>query len=149
MVGVEESSAVPEWARTDALNVHMTAIDVLCGIGEDERERSSKTGKGWWVVWARQRGEAESAGQRESTTPHSGSAEDYFGDTNQSGTSVNGRKAGDREILIVRRARDADSKLRAVSGWGMGGDSSKLDAARMGIGFDPRKYMEGIVRLGR
>jgi hypothetical protein len=149
MVGVEGSSAVPEWARTDALNVHMTAIDVLCGIGEDERERSSKTVKGWWVVWARQRRESESAGQEESTTPHSSSAEDYFGDINQSGTSVNGRKAGDREILIVRRARDADSKLRAVSGWGMGGDSSKLDAARMGIGFDPRKYMEGIVRLGR
>jgi hypothetical protein len=150
--GVEPSTGTSEWTRTDALNVHQTAVDLLCGIGEEDRERSCKTAKGWWLVWARQRKEIDSTGEGTSIYLHSGTAADYFTSTVLAGTHVNGRRAGDREILIVRRAREMDSKLRSVSGWGIGGDSkdsTKLDASRMGIGFDPRKYMEGIVRLGR
>jgi hypothetical protein len=60
-----------------------------------------------------------------------------------------GRRVG-REILLVRRAAEGEQrgKGRAVSGWGAG--TPKLEGAKMGIGFDARRYMEGMVmRFGR
>ena len=97
----------------------------------EERERSVRTGRGWWVVWARQQGRRRDDDEVE-------------GDSEQKDV------VGNREILVVRRARDSDGK-KGRSAWGIGGDGkeTKMDASRMGIGFDPRKYMEGIVRMGR
>jgi hypothetical protein len=152
-----------EWSRTDALNVHFAAVEILTGAGEEERERSAKTGKGWWIVWARRRraeGKPETDEDEENVTASNTVSsrpltttleEGYFG-PNEGTWPLGSRIPGDREILIVRRAKDADTrKSRVVSGWSLGGGDNKasLDSSRLGIGFDPRKYMEGIVRLGR
>lgn len=45
------------WARIDALNVHATllaSLSATSGVkGETALERTSKTARGWWVVWLR------------------------------------------------------------------------------------------------
>jgi hypothetical protein len=45
------------WARIDALNVHATLLASLSATsgakGETALERTSKTARGWWVVWLR------------------------------------------------------------------------------------------------
>ena len=120
--------------------------------GSGEAERSVKTGRGWWVVWARMDGDdghdvrdegdhghgddATTEGEREREVP------------GEERTGLR-RRVG-REILLVRRSGEAEQrgKGRVVSGWGSGGH--KLEGAKMGIGFDARRYMEGMVmRFGR
>lgn len=129
-----------EWTRQDAISAHLAAVEILSTVNLEERERSVKTGRGWWVVWARQHKESDGEMAQHEFSEGGPSKQEAL------------RPRGDREILIVRKTKEAGSgKSRVVSGWGFGesNDSSKLESSRMGIGFDPRAYMQGIVRLGR
>jgi hypothetical protein len=82
--------------------------------------------------------------------------QDYF-------SSQKAQSKPDTQIILVRRAQNVDSKGKnraSSSGWhlglgsmGLGGAASEagkiFDASKFGIGFDARKYMESIARLGR
>jgi hypothetical protein len=150
------------WSRAEAVGVHAAAVEVLCGVGSGERERSLKTGRGWWVVWARmdddEHGEhgddhderSDGDERDDGTVTERGDGEGEL-EVMESGDERTGlkRRVG-REILLVRRAADAEQKGkgRVVSGWGSGG-GHRLEGAKMGIGFDARRYMEGMMRFGR
>lgn len=45
----------PGWTRVEALNVHSQVLSTLQSVGGrgEESERTSKTSRGWWVVWMR------------------------------------------------------------------------------------------------
>ncbi|KAK5701616.1 hypothetical protein LTR97_004432 [Elasticomyces elasticus] len=52
----KEYGALPAgWTRLDALNVHSQVLSTLQGVQDKkhELERTSKTSRGWWVVWMR------------------------------------------------------------------------------------------------
>ncbi|KAK0935470.1 hypothetical protein LTR29_012943 [Friedmanniomyces endolithicus] len=51
-----EQAALPAgWTRLDALNVHSQVLSTLHDVkgNKSEMERTSKTSRGWWVVWMR------------------------------------------------------------------------------------------------
>jgi len=50
-----QSPVVSPWSRIEALNTHMQIITTYIATtkGEVEMERTSKTSRGWWVVWTR------------------------------------------------------------------------------------------------
>ncbi|KAK5127578.1 hypothetical protein LTR85_006918 [Meristemomyces frigidus] len=49
------NGAPPGWTRVEALNVHSQILSTLQSIKRNkaEIERTSKTSRGWWVVWMR------------------------------------------------------------------------------------------------
>ncbi|KAF7536194.1 hypothetical protein G7054_g4723 [Neopestalotiopsis clavispora] len=65
-----ETKQQTTWSRLEALSTHMQMLQTYGGTREDhsEVERTSKTSRGWWVVWTRV---LES---RENTTSSSGEA---------------------------------------------------------------------------
>jgi hypothetical protein len=133
--------------------VHAAAVEALLGVGRGDAERSVKTGRGWWVVWARMDGDDGHDVRDEDDHGHDDDAAAAEGGREREvpGEERTGlRRRVGREILLVRRSGEAEQrgKGRVVSGWGSGGH--KLEGAKMGIGFDARRYMEGMVmRFGR
>lgn len=47
------ASDVPSWNRLEALNVHSQILNTLQSVKtrKNDIERSSKTSRGWWVIW--------------------------------------------------------------------------------------------------
>lgn len=120
------------WTRVEALSVHSQILNTYSSTRRhtSEQERTSKTGRQWWVVWMR--------------LPHT--------PLRQSSSSKTFREA-----FLIRKASDyVSAELRKTSsrfgrdisgsntsaGWGSG----KLAE---GIGIDARKYIEGILSLNR
>ncbi|KAL1296876.1 hypothetical protein AAFC00_004491 [Neodothiora populina] len=51
-------SGPPNWTRLEAINVHSAILNTLSSTSSKERdrlerERTSKTSRGWWIVWMR------------------------------------------------------------------------------------------------
>jgi hypothetical protein len=151
------------WSRIDALNVHSAMLEVIRGTrdgneADDEVERSVKTGRGWWVVWMKVNDDDDGGGgggERKAKTPEQGD-DGYFDTRSGSGSGRSPTRDGSgKDVLLVRRARDASAlaekgKGRSVSGWGFGlKDGSRAESGGLGIGFDARRYVEGLVGIGR
>ncbi|KAF2665413.1 hypothetical protein BT63DRAFT_65504 [Microthyrium microscopicum] len=131
-------------SRADALNLHSAALEVLATVRTEEVERRVKTARGWWVGWARV------VINDKPTDEESEDEVDEWRARTSSGMGVPARRRG-REIVLFRRAKEAEKgKNRSVSGWslrGVGSEGSKLED--LGIGFDARRYVEGIMGFGR
>lgn len=171
--------APPPWTRVEAINVHSQILNTLTSTqrSRGEIERTSKTSRGWWVVWMRIRPSDTADDSAPSITVTSASA---------SGTSTpfdpDNRKPNhpllapdmSRIAFLVRKASDAAAASkssggsRAASGMGMGmfGLSSLRGvsaedttggaaagwgpgALAGGIGIDARRYVEGLLSLNR
>lgn len=63
LMGRTDGSPPPGWTRVEALNVHSQILNTLQSIrgNRAELERTSKTSRGWWVVWLRVPPSAEAA----------------------------------------------------------------------------------------
>ncbi|MCJ1356052.1 MAG: hypothetical protein MMC33_006046 [Icmadophila ericetorum] len=119
------------WTRIEALNVHSQILNTHTSTRRytSELERTSKTKRGWWVVWMRL--------PNASFTPFSYTPSNYH-----------------REAILIRKASDyttpnkissklySSSSASTTSGWGAG----KLAE---GIGIDTRRYIESILSLNR
>lgn len=136
------------WSRAEALNVHSSVLDMYASRRvRNERERSIKTGRGWWVVWMRIGGGEEGTWNDE---------------------IKEGFERQYKEAVLVRRARDAVSVLgerlggkRTTSGFlsfGLGaGRNAGMDVSSgwgpkglaEGVGVDARRYVEGLLSLSR
>ena len=119
------------WTRIEALNVHSQILNTHLSTRyhTSELERTSKTSRGWWVVWMR-------LPSGNSSTP-SGST------TYREAILV--RKASDQKpVSALRKASSAFGARTASSssGWGPG-------RLTEGIGIDTRKYIEGLLSLNR
>jgi hypothetical protein len=142
--GLEESP----WTRVEALNVHTQILNTWTATHDDrskegrvERERTVKTGRGWWILW-----------MRVSSTSNSGIE-------------------GDKEAFLVRKAtdhtasanrRDASStasgsrwllrdQKRDISGSSAGSRAGGTAMAGIseGVGVDARKWIDGLLSLNR
>lgn len=162
-------AALVPWTRLDALNVHSTILNTLAITKQhaDQIERTSKTGRGWWVVWMRLPTTGRTGGASlqpsGSGTEESSTRTVLEGDENLDHNNHETHKFA----FLVRRADDASaatkhsSGSRATSGmWNTltlrSTPADNHGAARGGnglntggIGFDARKYVEGLLSLNR
>ena len=127
----DSQEALP-WTRVEALSVHSQILNTYSSTRRHttEQERTSKTGRQWWVVWMR----------LPRTGPTGGTGSDAY-----------------REAFLVRKASDyvppAARKSgsifgREVSGSGAAGGWGAGKLAE-GIGIDARQYIEGLLSLNR
>ena len=119
------------WTRIEALNVHSQILNTHISTRRhiSELERTSKTKRGWWVVWMRLPNAPITPRCHMLPLPNC-----------------------HREAILIRKASDYTppskfgSKFYSTpstsSGWGPG----KLAE---GIGIDTRRYIEGILSLNR
>ncbi|GAB7352012.1 hypothetical protein MBLNU459_g2529t2 [Dothideomycetes sp. NU459] len=153
----------PPWTRIEALNVHSQILNTLMSVRDEKREleRTSKTSRGWWVVWMR---------IPPSTAHPSMPANDA--EINQPQTNPLERE--DRRVedciiaFLVRKSSDAvrsgaagrnvssrvtsamfafagaatEDQQPGQPGWSAGNLAG-------GIGIDARRYVEGLLSLNR
>lgn len=166
--------AVPGWTRVDAMNVHSQILNTLASVRKrrTEIERTSKTSRGWWVVWMKVPPSSSSA-DRTASDADSADMKTLTGTT----TPVAARAIPQdlsRIAFLVRRASDspatttATSSSRAMSNmfsnmtFGLAGTGRSEEevtggasagwgpqALAGGMGVDARKYVEGLLSLGR
>lgn len=136
----------PPWSRLEALNVHSQFLTTYIDTRSQplDVERRCKTGRGWWLVWARvpkQRNEATSE-------------PDAHGHDRP------------REVYLVRKANDTSRRTNSASGLRFFRDLSGVSSSGAGspappaasgsigrgeklvmegLGFDTRKYMETLL----
>lgn len=131
--------AYKPWPRIDALNVHATllaSLSATSGVkGETALERTSKTARGWWVVWLRM---PPSLASDDARPGHGGSGSEVGGDTpEESGLDSQGgaystlglpsslrptATVGEthRVAFVVRRAGENGAGSGVASGAGQG-----------------------------
>ena len=136
------------WTRVEALSVHTQILNTWSATHDDrsvggglERERTVKTGRGWWILWMR------------------------VPSTSNDGIEL------DKEAFLVRRAtdnialakrRDANSsaggsrwllrdQTRDITGSSTGGRAGTTGMAGIseGVGVDARKWIDGLLSLNR
>jgi hypothetical protein len=172
------------WTRIESLNVHSQILTTVSSVqrNPNEYERTSKTTRGWWVLWMKLPPSLQDGGQEEeeerggaslehvpsdetiappaSSTPDSAATwhrEEQKNDTNRVAILV--RKASDSVPAAPKNSSLAVSSMwnslslrsnptsdaitgGASAGWGP-------QALAGGIGIDARKYVEGLLSLGR
>ena len=177
---VSDANRRPPWTRIEALNVHSQILNTLSSVKArpKEIERTSKTNRGWWVVWMKMapsatatQEEADSGDQGGMSAPNAASVQSNSGDS----VERHGSEAQPnmhRTAFVVRKAPESSSTTsistsssRAMSGmfgnmsFGFGsredetagGASASWGPAALtsGIGVDARKYVEGLLSLNR
>lgn len=156
----------PDWTRMEAINVHSQILNTLIATkpNKSETERTSKTSRGWWVVWMRIPSSPSEDGPL-------GRHRDVFEDCR---TAFLVRKASDGLAGPVRAqvgAGTGGSRVGSMSGmfgglggfggFGLGGgggggpsaseerEEAQAQAVGWGLGIDARKYVEGLLSLNR
>lgn len=173
------------WTRIESLNVHSQILKTISSIqrNSNEYERTSKTSRGWWIVWMKLspsleddgKGEEETGASLEhvdsdETTAPTMSDSTYSAFENPGRHRTERKNAMNRIAILVRKASDnvpaaPKNTSRAVSSmWNSlslksnptadaitGGSSAGWgpQALAGGIGVDARKYIEGLLSLGR
>lgn len=166
------SAKRPLWSRSEALNVHFQILNTIDRTKDSSREmeRSGKTSKGWWVIWMRlppsflyssfsadknidiKNGDDQESYQKDSTTLlHS----DGY-DAEECRIAILIRKASDWTTSKDSfGSSSSNNVMSSMFGFGKMNDVSNtninINAASLdsGLGFDPRKYVEGLLGLGR
>ncbi|KAJ6187008.1 hypothetical protein N7519_001916 [Penicillium mononematosum] len=167
-----QASTPPPWSRTESLAIHHRLLSTHADTRSrpQELERTSKTHRGWWVLWVRiphsttQTPTALSATSSSAALSSIANNDDSF-PANQSQTHST---PPPQEAFLVRKASDyisPASQGRVSSGArffrDLGGASSSTGlgpsrAADMapsklveGLGMDARRYIEGLLSLNR
>ncbi|KAH9900329.1 hypothetical protein F4778DRAFT_741230 [Xylariomycetidae sp. FL2044] len=164
------------WSRAEAVNTHNQLLNAYIATLTDysEVERTSKTSRGWWIVWTRildkdppsQPSTPGRCGSDASATSNGQLASDMSDSqsrpvmshqspdsspVNRRITLAKPKPRVSKEIFLIRRAGEHTGS-RGVSasfadrsgGWAEG--ASRL---AQGIGVDTHKYIESLLSLGR
>ncbi|KAI1381058.1 hypothetical protein F4677DRAFT_405751 [Hypoxylon crocopeplum] len=157
-----QQNARPVWSRVEAINTHNQILNTYIATSTDssELERTCKTSRGWWIVWTRiiekevsQPSPPPPDSSDTSQIPsleHSESGDSADSQSSQPKSTQPGGKVS-KEIFLIRRAGE-HTRLRGLSSSYAEGGSSWTDGASrlaQGIGVDTRKYIEGLLSLGR
>jgi hypothetical protein len=142
--GMEKSP----WTRVEALNVHTQILNTWSAThdhrgveGRMERERTVKTGRGWWILWMR--------------VP---STSNYGIEPDKEAFLV--RKATDRTASAKRRDGSSTAsgsrwllrdQSREISGSSTvsGAGATGMAGISEGVGVDARKWIDGLLSLNR
>ncbi|XDG04543.1 hypothetical protein ABKA04_004158 [Annulohypoxylon sp. FPYF3050] len=149
-----QENAQPVWSRLEAINTHHQILNTYIATLTDpsELERTCKTNRGWWIVWTRI---LEKDGTQTPSLPPPNSSDSSLPQS-ESAESVNSQSRPKRgkvgkEIFLIRRAGE-HTRLRGLSSsYAEGGGGWTDGASRLaqGIGVDTKKYIEGLLSLGR
>lgn len=161
------SSSPPVWSRAEATNTHMQMINIYSMTRADvnEAERTCKTNRGWWVVWARILEKTTPPAVSSESDDEPGAQDDEAGGGSQSsyasnteGSVVTERAKEDeepsgpavsKEIFLVRRASDHVGSRSRSGSYAEGAWSEGAGRLGQGIGVDTRKYIESLLSLDR
>ncbi|OTA70627.1 hypothetical protein K449DRAFT_393615 [Hypoxylon sp. EC38] len=158
---IVQENAQPVWSRVEAINTHNQILNTFITTSTDpsELERTCKTSRGWWIVWTRiiEKEPSQSPSQlpessdtsRNPSLRHAESV-DSIGSQSQTKSEKHKGKVS-KEIFLIRRAGE-HTRLRGLSSsYAEGGGGWTDGASRLaqGIGVDTKKYIEGLLSLGR
>lgn len=160
--------APPAWTRVEGLNVHSQILNTLESTKsfKTEAERTSKTSRGWWIVWMR-----VPPSRTTVTVPGSISEPDMDSYQSQHGRDREreARVEDCRIAFLVRKASDWVAPKKSMGsrassagmfGFGASEESSQRSSSNNssgwapgslagGIGIDARRYVEGLLSLNR
>ncbi|KAJ6020897.1 hypothetical protein N7540_006401 [Penicillium herquei] len=170
----------PKWSRIETLSIHHRLLTTYIDTRSrpQELERTSKTTRGWWILWVRipqsttyppppALSSAPSSTALSSLTEGDGETQDTHENETALSSSISTPESppAPQEAFLVRKASDYLSPAshgRMSSGArffrDLGGASSKLSASKTdttpsklveGIGLDARRYVEGLLRFNR
>lgn len=171
LTGRNVTSNSQGWNRLDALNVHSQILNSMASVRGrwGEIERTSKTSRGWWVVWMRIPPSVPAV-HVESNNDNNNGNDDTPGPPQTTRVQQTGDAEQDtyRTAFLVRKSSDAGATSKASTGSRMAsGMFQSLGFARAedrtggagagwgpgalagGIGFDARQYVEGLLSLNR
>ncbi|KAJ9484550.1 hypothetical protein VN97_g8823 [Penicillium thymicola] len=165
-----QSSTQPPWSRVESLAIHHRLLSTHTDTRSrpQEVERTSKTHRGWWVVWVRI---PQSPTQTPTALSTTSSSVALSSITNNDGAFPANQfqvhpTPPPQEAFLVRKASDYISPASRVSSGArffrdLGGasssagltGSSRADMAPSklveGLGMDARRYIEGLLSLNR
>ena len=161
------SAAFQPWSRLESLAIHHRLLSTYTDtrFRPQELERTSKTNRGWWVVWVRI---PQTSNQQPSLSTTSSSVA-LSSLTNEDDPFTATPSPPPQEAFLVRKASDYVSPathgrvssgarffrdLGGASGSsGLTGTSRAADMAPSklveGLGMDARRYIEGLLSLNR
>ncbi|KAJ5514795.1 hypothetical protein N7463_004347 [Penicillium fimorum] len=167
------SSAPPPWSRVESLAIHHRLLSTHTDTRSrpQELERTSKTQRGWWVVWVRIPHNTTQTPTALSTTSSSVALSSITknDDSFPANQSQMNPMPPPGEAFLVRKASDYISTASqgrvssgarffrdlggASSSAGLTGSSRAADMAPSklveGLGMDARRYIEGLLSLNR
>ncbi|KAI1389546.1 uncharacterized protein F4822DRAFT_398779 [Hypoxylon trugodes] len=156
-----QDNAQPVWSRVEAINTHNQILNtfITTSTNPSELERTCKTSRGWWIVWTRliekdatqplpQPAESSSTSQIPSLQ-HTESEDSTESQDQPKSTQPRGKVS--KEIFLIRRAGEHSRYRGLSSSYAEGGSGWADGAGRLaqGIGVDTKKYIEGLLSLGR
>lgn len=142
------------WSRTEALNAHTQILNTYLSTRTNtEFEHTSKTSRGWWVLWmkispshsiqGKSRNPAYAASDNTTTESHHKEAflvrkaADFRPSMSTSSRTVS---TGPGRWLLREQKKDRD--VSAV-----GGGASSAKGVSEGVGVDAKKWVEGLLSL--
>lgn len=156
-------STTSQWSRLESLAIHHRILSTYVDTRSrpHELERTCKTNRGWWILWVRiPHTQPSPQTQPISTTSSSVALSSIEDEDNSSSTS-----SQPQEAFLVRKASDyapVTGHARMSSGGrflrDLGGATYTFGSSRAditsskfieGLGLDPRRYVEGLLRLNR
>ncbi|KAJ5894337.1 hypothetical protein N7495_006028 [Penicillium taxi] len=155
-------STRPQWSRLESLAIHHRILSTYVDTRSrpHELERTCKTNRGWWILWVR----IPQPPQTQALSTTSSSVADGE-DPSQPPSSSSPPLLQPQEAFLVRRASDyvpttgharissGGRLLRDLGGATYNFGSSRADITPSkfvdGLGLDPRRYVEGLLRLNR
>jgi hypothetical protein len=162
------SPATQPWSRLESLAIHHRLLSTYIDTRSrpQELERTSKTNRGWWVVWVRI---PQQSNQEQPSLSTASSSVALSSLTNNDDLFSAGSSSQPQEAFLVRKASDYISPathgrvssgarffrdLGGASGSsGLTGSSRAADMAPSklveGFGLDARRYIEGLLSLNR
>ena len=158
---LQKGEQASTWTRIDGLSVHSQILNTIesAKYSSREIERSAKTNRGWWVVWMRlapseARKAVQPSNNNEQTETAAPIARSDEHDTDQCRVALLVRKASD---WTAPKASSGSSRTASgMFGFGRSGDTSggangSWGPAGLagGMGFDARRYVEGLLSLNR
>ncbi|KAK5110108.1 hypothetical protein LTR62_006242 [Meristemomyces frigidus] len=109
-----------DWTRMDAINVHSQILSTLQRTRPNELERTSRTTRGWWVVWMRVPAPATDtesshrSPQHQHQLHHPSLTTQTTASTHMPSTVAHERPVVDRMAFLVRKAADKASTAAAA-----------------------------------
>ena len=146
------SGSLSPWSRIDAINVHTQILNTYFATRQipHELERTSKTSRGWWVLWMRIPQSSKSVDKAHNDAPREAF---LVRQTSEAGGLAGGNGSGRANRKTSSSQGGWLTRDRDVSG---GGGSGSAPGARInqsavaeGIGVDARKWIEGLLALNR
>jgi hypothetical protein len=137
------------WTRVEALNVHTQILNTWSAThghhsveGRMERERTVKTGRGWWILWMLVPSTSNDGVEPDKEAFLVRKARDHTTSTRR---RDGGSTASGSRWLLRDQSRDISSSSSTVGGAGATG----MAGINEGVGVDARKWIDGLLSLNR